>query len=995
MADDKTTVYRTTFDVSEALRRLQTLKDKVKEVDKAGQSLLKGVSGTLVSDRTLRMVKEEKSARDKLTAAVETYRKGVKAAENDAIKAGKNIEKIIKADERATRKAATEMDRAAKAAVRAQERFKKTFLSIGQGSRSGFGSLVRNAAAATIALVSFYKILSKIGEAKDRYLRFDELTAATMTITHAGEKAFEVGSKGAERYRDALREVANEVKSSAADMADSALFWAKAGQTNADTIVELSKVGTLFARANRDSANNILDQARANDILSDALQLFRRDTSTTKKAMTEATVLGDKLTAAANASNIVVEQLFEYSKKVAGLFKTGEVPDEEIMAIAASLASAGLKEESGVHVRRILTQLAQGSVQKLLKNVGIEVADKQGNIRSFGKIFGELQNVLEKQKPLERMAFLKDLFGQRAVATAAAMAGLNKEGLPGETSISTITEKINAGAGIAQRNQEQYLKTTAGRVQALTAVWGNAFDKVLEESGIIQKVLSGLEGISPKKVFAWMQNVAVPALDSLGKTFLDVFIPGIQMAATELSDWFSPALSVISNLFGISNSSAEGFASTISTLVKLWVKWRIAMLAIRGLRMVDWLASFAKQAMASAAASKTLGAASTTAMVKAQAATSSATGAVGKLQTAFGALGSFLIGLEIGSLLHDNFVEPIMKARHEMDLLHSDIVDTMGRDKSKRSIAQLGQDKKQIGRYESAIQQDVLLNYLPGMGFQRDMRLMMLNSENGNIEAAAKKARDKKSAEDEMRIGPHAAEIWGLRADFMSAQKEGIEETIQIAQDAYRNALNDELNTYINERAQLEQEWNETNDQFLQAWGEDRNLLEEKLSDITGRMQENADAIRDYTGDLNDLSGIISESKDKSRSEQIAKERASIRKGAFHGGKTKEINPFATPLLSGIDEAGNRTINLALQKGNASEYFRKSPEAREQLKRELKSNKNVVNIHYGDASITVTAKTGAKPEDIAKAVKDEWWKIGRRNQEDVQRILGSTVPAEI
>ena len=184
-------------------------------------------------------------------------------------------------------------------------------------------------------------------------------------------------------------------------MADSALFWAKAGQTNANTIVELSKIGTIFARANRDASNNVLDQARANDILSDALQLFRKDTSTTERAKEEATALGDKLTAAANASNIVVEQLFHYSKKVAGLFKTGEVPDEEIMAIAASLASAGLKEESGVHVRRILTRLAQGEVQKLLKGVGIDVADEEGAIRSFGDIFGELQEVLKKQKPLE------------------------------------------------------------------------------------------------------------------------------------------------------------------------------------------------------------------------------------------------------------------------------------------------------------------------------------------------------------------------------------------------------------------------------------------------------------------------------------------------------------------------------------------------------------------------------------------------------------------
>lgn len=124
-------------------------------------------------------------------------------------------------------------------------------------------------------------------------------------------------------------------------------------------------------------------------------------------------------------------------------------------------------------------------------------------------------------------------------------------------------------------------------------------------------------------------------------------------------------------------------------------------------------------------------------------------------------------------------------------------------------------------------------------------------------------------------------------------------------------------------------------------------------------------------------------------------DRKAARGRAFRGGKSEPINPFVTPLLSGLDKEGNRITNLALQKGGATDYFMKSPEAREILTRELKTNKQIISIHYGDASISITAKTDAKPKDIAKAVKDEWWRIGRRNQEDVQRILGATAPSEI
>jgi TP901 family phage tail tape measure protein len=976
MADDKTTVYQITYDVEEALRRLRILKDELKGVDK----LSKGAG----SERAQRWVKQETAARNKLNAAVKTYRQGVKTAEKEAVKSARNIERAIKADERATRKLAREMDKAAKAAVRAREKFKRTFLSIGKSSSFGMGSMIRNAAAATLAYVSLYRIISKIGEAKDRYLRFDELTTATMTIAKAGDAAFEHGSKGAERYRDALREAADEVKAAASEMADSALFWAKAGQTNANTIVELSKIGTLFARANRDAANNVLDQARANDILSDALQLFRKDTSTTEKAKAEATSLGDKLTAAANASNIVVEQLFDYSKKVAGLFKAGEYPDEEIMAIAASLASAGLKEESGVHVRRIMTRLAGKEVQALLKESGIDVADKAGNIRSFGKIFGELQEVLKKQKPLERMSYLKELFGQRALSTAAAMAGLQEEGMPGETSIKAILDKIADAEGMARRNQEQYLATTAGRVKALTSMWGNAFDKMLEDSGIIEKMLSGLEGIDPEDLFAWIQETMVPALESFGITMRDTVIPGIQMAAQNLSEWFSPALSVVSNLLGGTTSNAEGLASTITTLVKLWVKWRIAMLAIRGLRMVDWLAGFAKQALAAAAATKAIGT-STVASVAAS------KGALATLPAAFTGVGIAIVAAIAAWGLYEALVGPIEDAIGRLN----DFEKKYGKGFSKLKP---GQEKFETlqGRIRDLRKARSGIEGLETIGSAGASPYGVAIQAQQTIEA--RRRRDEID-EEIRRLELIQAEQ--VRKEYGYGTSTAYQSGQSLSDETWdtKTSVQEHLNMYQREREALEQERDETIDKLADAIGDERDVLKESLDVVVDRLKDNADAIQGYTSDLDGIASSMIKEQEREqaadRAATVTQARAAARRGAFRGGRSEPLNPFATPFLSGQDPEGNRIVNLALQKGGATDYFQKSPEAREKLARELRQNKNVINIHYGDASISVTAKTGAKPQDIAKAVKDEWWKIGRRNQEDVQRVLGATVPAEI
>ena len=956
----------------------------------------------------------EKATANAAVKAEKERMAAIRRAGNAAIKAAKQRAREEKRVEQATLKTARAAEKAAKEAQRARQAFKSAFLAIGSGGGGGFGAMARNAAATALAFVSLHRVIQKIGEAKDRYLRFDELTTAAMNITHAGEQAFQYGSKGAERYRDALREAANEVKVAASEMSDSALFWAKAGQTNADTIVELSKVGTMFARANRDAENNVLDQARANDILSDALQLFRKDTSTTEKAREEAVALGDKLTAAANSGNIVVEQLFDYSKKVAGLFKTGEVADDQIMAIATSLASAGLKEESGVHVRRILTRLAQGNVQKMLADVGVKVSDESGSIRSFGDIFGEIQNVLKDQKPLERMGFLKDLFGQRAVATAAAMAGLNEEGAPAAASINEILKKIQDAEGLARRNQDEYLKTTSGRVQALTSEWGNALDKVLEDSGIIQKLLGGLENIDPVEIFGWMETVAVPALEKFGITMRDVVIPGVVMTAENIGEWLSPAMSALSSLLGGTTSSAEGFADTMTTLVKLWIKWRIALMAIKGLRMIDWFADFAKKATMAATATKAIGTTTTQSVGAAKT-------ALGGLAGAFSVAGVGITAAIAAWGIYDAIVGPIKDAEKRIAEFKSKYGNDFGRLKPGKedynTLAGRIRDAEKshrmnISGIDPAAMSDPAVQRMIADGEREIQRLKEIQAAQVRKETGVGKssvqstglysgARSETMEPLEDWSTSTQGDMDQLWLDFYGAVQSRDAELMQTAQEAYESALNEKLALYQDERSALESERDETYERFSKASGEERDTLNKQLGFVVDRLKENAEKIGEYTSGLDEIAGLMSQNEEREIQSEaeaaIKKEREVKRRRSFKGGgKTEKLNPFATPMLSGLDNAGNRVINIALQQGNAAEYYKRSPESRKEFERQFKAqNPNVYNISFGDNSLSVTAKSDAKPKDIAREVQREWWKIGERQRHDVERVLGVTVPPEI
>lgn len=69
--------------------------------------------------------------------------------------------------------------------------------------------------------------------------------------------------------------------------------------------------------------------------------------------------------------------------------------------------------------------------------------------------------------------------------------------------------------------------------------------------------------------------------------------------------------------------------------------------------------------------------------------------AVKGFQGVLGALTAFVIGWEIGTILHDKLVEPFMKARHEAELLAGDLEVSMGVDLSKRGVKQLENYQKE------------------------------------------------------------------------------------------------------------------------------------------------------------------------------------------------------------------------------------------------------------------------------------------------------------
>jgi TP901 family phage tail tape measure protein len=1014
---DNDIIYSTVFDIEKALQNLERLKNSLDDVEERSRNLFKKATPGVVSalkktttealklraafektyktqekaqNKAKRATIEEKAARDKLTAAMKGYSKAVREGDMATRKAARESERASKAAQR-------DMDRLNKKTIQTRKSLKRMFLSIGKGSQSSFGQLIRYATLGSIAIMGVYKAIRKVGEAKDDYLRFDELITTALTFAKPGEQRYRYGGEGAKEFRNSIREAANDVKTSAGTMADSALFWVKAGQKNLDSVKELSKVGVLFSRANRDAANNILDFARGNDILSDMVTMFRKDMSTPLKAMESATKLGEQLTAAANSSNIVVEQLFDYSKKVGALFKAGEVRDEEILAIAASLASAGLKEESGVHVRRILTQLAMPKIQKLLRSYGVETT-VGGDLRSFADIFGELQNVLIRQAPMERMAFLKEVFGQRAISTAAALAGLNVGGAKakGETSIAAIVKQIQDSSGIMSSNQEEQLKTLSGRIGALTDRITNALGEMFEKSGVLGDVVSGLEKSLPD-ILTWIKE--------FGITLRDTIIPGLKMTWRNIKEMLAPAMSILSGLFKSNHVGAERLADILTKLVKIWLSWKVAILAIKGLRIIDWFVQLIVKIKAATVATMGIGTAT-------KGATVSAITAINKLPFAFRAIGpgiaAAIMGWEIGKLIAEYVVNPINNIESQTEsfskkygkgyeklepgmesteTLHGKLKET------KKLIQNIGssptfkeaKDKEVYTARKKIIEETIRYQQLSNAGKRAEIR------SNEKMLSVARESRE---------IIESAS--WRRKSEYKKAKEKSVTGDVESIKklneetSKYRDVISGSIRELNESREKLYKRYDEINKSLERASEKDRGKIRETLDRFKNEIDSISNNINEYTDTLKEI-----DNKTENRERKRINESKNIPKidtGRGIGkGKIKEdseLNPFVAPLFSGTETSGRRIFTYGMMRG-ASEYLQRSSAARESLKRGISRRSGGANVYFGDTSISINAPAGTDPEALAVMFRKEMRKHVAEQQRDTRRAIENIIPGEM
>ncbi|MDR3089857.1 MAG: phage tail tape measure protein [Desulfobulbaceae bacterium] len=208
-----------------------------------------------------------------------------------------------------------------------------------------------------------------------------------------------------------------------------------------------------------------LDLGEASGIAADILSGFQLEAS-------EMGRVSDVLTAAFTSSNTTLSDLGNTMKYVGPVAVTAGMNFEQAAAAAGLLGNVGIKgEQAGTTLRAMLLRLSAptGQAAKAMDSLGIAALDTFGNVRDLPTILKEVAKATEQMGGGQRLAYLKNIFGEEPAAGMAAL--IEKQGAGGlDKYIKELTNSKGKAAEIAQvmaDNTAGSLEEASGAIETL------------------------------------------------------------------------------------------------------------------------------------------------------------------------------------------------------------------------------------------------------------------------------------------------------------------------------------------------------------------------------------------------------------------------------------------------------------------------------------------------------------------------------------------------
>ena len=370
-------------------------------------------------------------------------------------------------------------------------------------------------------------ILSRgIGSVTRQFIDFDQATiGAAARFKDIGPSAVDF-EKQLGKIRDRAREAGAATEFTAAQSAEALNFLAKAGFTSAEAMGSLNSMINLATATGEDFD-------RVADISSDLLGAFGLNVDDTAQKIKNLARINDIFSKATNTANVDMEDLFETLKDVAPVAILAGQSVESVTAVTAFLGGAGIKgSKAGTALKNAFLNLATPSKKAsgMLRELGVNVDDGTGNMRDLNDIIADLAPELDKMGNIKAQQVLDEIFGKRAIAGAANIAG-------GTEAIRGFEKALLDADGTAAATAERMRQSIGNRLKALGSSASEFGFKIVEAfevkgEGAIDKLTKAIRGFNVQPII-----IAIGTTIDIFKTLIAIISPFKEVIAGMTAAW--------------------------------------------------------------------------------------------------------------------------------------------------------------------------------------------------------------------------------------------------------------------------------------------------------------------------------------------------------------------------------------------------------------------------------------------------------------------------
>ena len=356
--------------------------------------------------------------------------------------------------------------------------------------------------------------------------------------------------------RDLAKEMGAKTAFSASECAEALNYLALAGYNTQQMCDTLPTVLNLAAAGD-------IDLASASDMVTDAMSALGMGTD-------EATTMVDQMSKTASTTNTSVAQLGEGILTIGATAKSIKGGTAELNTALGILANNGIKgAEGGTHLRNVILSLQNPTdgAAKVMKELGVETYDSEGNMRSLNDILGDLNTSMDGMTSAEKSNIIATIFNKTDLASVNSLLANT-----GDT-WNSLQQGITDSGGAAQQMADTQLDNLSGQITILkSAVEGLAisFGEALMPTirSIVAKIQSFVDWLNSLNEEQRNTIIKVGALVAALGPFLIIIGKTISTVGSAMKEFSSLAKTIgtLGAKMAGSSGSVTGLASAIGAV---------------------------------------------------------------------------------------------------------------------------------------------------------------------------------------------------------------------------------------------------------------------------------------------------------------------------------------------------------------------------------------------------------------------------------------------